>query len=113
MTSYQKAIYDKLDEFRWEIAGYEDCDAWWADETWKLRSIRHSSRCEVFLIFLVDPEAKIHGRKRGESIWAVKASAALPMHWLENANEYVLRFGGRWQCRVPELFEYLDELRRQ
>jgi len=113
MTTYQQAIADRFDEFGWELFPCDDVDAWWADDTWRLRSVWVPRGREVYLTFLVDPQADIHHRKPGESVWAVKASAARPTQWQQEGSEYVLDFGSGWKDRLPELFSNLERLRHE
>src|SRR5262245_33472289 len=103
MTSHQQAIRDRLAEFGWKLAAHDDLNAWWADDAWRLRSVWSPQGCEVYLTFLVDPQANTHGRKSGESVWAVKASATRPTHAQKADGDFVLDFGHGWRERITDL----------
>ena len=111
MTTHQRAIHDRLDEFGREFVAHDDADIWWADDTWMLRSLWSPQSCEVFLTLLVDPQADIHARKPGQSVWAVKASVTRPTQWRQAGGEFVLDFGHQWRERLPDLFSSLAKLR--
>jgi hypothetical protein len=111
MNTQQHAILDRLDEFGWELAEQGEVDLWWADDMWRLRSIWSPQSCEVFLTFLIEPQADFQLRKTGQSVWAVKASAAPPTQWQGSEGEFVLDFGHRWSERLPELFSSLQKMR--
>jgi hypothetical protein len=113
MTTRQHAIRDRLDEFGWELAAHDDIDAWWADDMWRLRSTWSPQGSEVYLTFLVDPQADIHRRKPGENVWAVKASATRPTREQKAEGDYVLDFGHGWRERLPELFSHLARMRNE
>ena len=113
MNTQQQTIRDRLEEFGWELAPHEDIDAWWADDAWRLRSIWSPQSCEVYLTFLIDPQADIHSRKAGQSVWAVKASAMPPAQQWASAGEFLLDFGHSWAERLPELFLALAQMRHQ
>jgi hypothetical protein len=113
MTTHQQAIRDRLDEFGWELAGHDDMGAWWADDAWRLRSIWSPQDCEIYLTFLVDPQANLHSRKAGESVWAVKASASRPTQAQKADGDYVLDFGHGWRDRIAELFSILARMRHE
>ena len=113
MTTHQQAIRDRLAEFGWELAAHEVLDAWWADDAWRLRSVWSPQGREVYLTFLVDPQADIHGRKVGECVWAVKASASRPAQAQKADGDYVLDFGRGWRERITELFLSLASMRHE
>ena len=69
--------------------------------------------CRVYLTFLVDPDTNIQGRKKGEGVWAVKASLTRPKQWTSEEGEISLTLGHGWQERLPGFLEQVAALRNQ
>jgi hypothetical protein len=98
-----------LPQVGWSVARKEVPDAWWADECWHLDAAGDSA----VLTFLADPQADSHRRKKGEAIWAVKASAALPLKWQRGEGEIVLDLGKKWADRATGFVQDLDRFRKE
>jgi hypothetical protein len=81
-----------------------DADAWWADESWQLER----EGAAALLTFLVDPQADVHRRKKGEQLWAVKASAHFPAQWQTETGEITLDFSAHWRRRIPAFVRSLE-----
>ena len=69
---------------------------------------RSAARLRPFLVYPSDGN-----RKKGEAVWAVKASPAKPMSWLQVEGEFTLSLGQGWKTRLPAFFEHLAALRSQ
>ena len=78
LSSYKTQLQDRLIECGWEQTELVDLDEWWADDCWRIRSIRQCWGLELFLTFLVDPHWE--GAHTGEKplVWAIVATAELP-----------------------------------
>jgi 1,2-phenylacetyl-CoA epoxidase PaaB subunit len=115
MNAYQQLIHDRLAEFGWVFGGYADLDAWWADQSWRLRSVWSPQECEAYLTFLVDPQADLNRRKSGEDVWAVKASSQPPSDGSARTQDgdVIFDFGHGWRARMGELFASLQNMRDQ
>jgi hypothetical protein len=104
MTPQQTGILDRLSEAGWELAGTEVFDQWWADEVWRMRSVRSPENAQFYLTFLVDPQIDLHRkRKPGEGVWAVLASASLPTRWQGSEGEFTFSLGRGWAERLKDL----------
>lgn len=97
----------------------EDADSewpnleWWADEIWILESIWSPKDCRVYLTFLVDPQSPVQGRKKGEGVWAVKASLKRPGQWMWEEGEVYLTLGQGWHHMLAGFLENVSKLRNQ
>ena len=89
----------------------EDNLEWWADEMWLLESVWSPVGSCAYLTFLVDPQAS-NSRKKGASVWAVKASLGKPTTWLSEG-DCTLSLGQGWKEEMSEFFAYLAMLRSQ
>jgi hypothetical protein len=83
---------------------------WWADEMWLLESEWSPRGREAYLIFLVDPMADPHVRKKGEQVWAAAVTARKPLERMEASSGFVVSLKG-WEEDLPGMFEYLSALR--
>jgi hypothetical protein len=115
MNTREQLIHDRLGEFGWAFGGYADFDVWWADQSWKLRSVWSPQECELYLTFLVDPQADLNHRKSGEDVWAVKASVQPPSGGSTRTqdDDVIFDFGHGWRGRIVELFAILQKMRDQ
>jgi hypothetical protein len=86
MKAQRVEIESLLAEHGWNIAGVEDqALEWWADEIWVLESAWSPVGAQAYVTFLVDPQSPPN-RKKGQDVWAVKASAVRPVDWLTRAD---------------------------
>ena len=110
-------MLNQLSKQGWNVTYVEDADSewpkleWWADELWILQSNWSPQDCRIYITFLVDPQTPVHGRKKGEGVWAVKASLNRPRQWMWDEGEVYLTFGGGWQQMLPGFLEDVTALR--
>jgi hypothetical protein len=113
MTTQQKGLLNALAVAGWELAGTEEIHEWWADDVWLMRSISSPQSAQFYLTFLVDPQAEPHRRRqKGESIWAVKASAALPTRWQDSDAELTFSLGHGWTERLNGFVSHVSRFRK-
>ena len=119
MSVQRTELLKRIPNQGWSVTSIEDGDfewpelEWWADEIWILQSVWSPQGCRVYLTFLVDPQAPIHGRKKGEGVWAVKASLKRPRQWMWEEGEAYLTLGQGWQQMLPGFLEDVAALRNQ
>jgi hypothetical protein len=119
MSFQRTELLNQLSKHGWNVMNMEGVDSewpkldWWADEIWILQSVWSPQGCRIYLTFLVDPQAPIHGRKRGEGVWAVKASLGRPRQWMWEVGEIYLTLGQGWQRMLPGFLEDVSKLRNQ
>jgi len=111
----QKAeLLNRLDAQGWRVASVEDELEWWADEMWRVESVRSPAGVEAYVTFLVDPQtSNPRRRKKGEGVWAVMVSPGRPRDWLGVERSYTLGLGSGWARALPDLFEHLSALRAE
>jgi hypothetical protein len=113
MTTQQKGLLDSLTAAGWELASTEELHEWWADGVWLMRSVWSPQDAQFYLTFLVDPQTDLHRRrKRGESVWAVKASATLPTRWQQSDGELRLGLGHGWAERLSGFVSDVSRFRK-
>lgn len=95
---------EALVQARWQVVPSEGSDVWWADESWRLAC----GDSAIWLTFLIDPQMDVHRRKKGEKLWAVKASSRLPTKWQNDIGDFTLHFGKNWRNRIPAFVRSLD-----
>ena len=95
MTAQQQGLLDALASAGWEPEHTEQLLEWWADEVWVMRSLWSPQGSHFYITFLVDPQAD-RQRRRGESVWAAKASASLPQRWQQAEREFTFSLGHGW-----------------
>ena len=89
MTYQSAELLNQLAEHGWDVEHIENAVSegpkleWWADEIWILRSVWSPQDCRAYVTFLVDPQTPTEGRRRGEGVWAVKASLKRPRQWMQ------------------------------
>jgi len=111
MTPRQQALLDALIATGWELAQTEELHEWWADDVWLMRSVWSPQGCQFYLTFLVDPQAD-RQRKRGEMVWAVKASATLPKGWQQADGEFTFSLGHGWAERLSGFISDVSRFRQ-
>src|SRR5215217_5062206 len=101
MTAQQQGLFDALTVAGWELAQVEELHEWWADDVWLMRSVWSPQGSQFYLTFVVDPQTDLHRRReKGESVWAVKASATLPTRWQQSDGEFTFSLGHGWTERL-------------
>lgn len=117
MNFQRTELLNQFTKHGWSVVNVEDDDSewprleWWEDEVWLLESVWTPQDCRVYVTFLVDPQAPIHGHKKGEGIWAVKASLKRPRQWMWEEGEVYLTLGQGWQQMLPGFLEDVAALR--
>jgi hypothetical protein len=117
MSFQRTELLNQLSKQGWDVTNVEDTDSewpkleWWADELWILQSIWSPQDCRIYLTFLIDPQTPVHGRKKGEGVWAVKASLKRPRQWMWEEGEVYLTLGQGWQQMLPGFLEDVAALR--
>ena len=114
MEAQRAEIQSQLAKHGWNIVDVEDqALEWWGDEIWLLESVWSPVGVHAYVTFLIDPQSPARNRKKGQGVWAAKASAVRPVEWLTGAGEYTLSLGQGWEEELPGFFEYLAMLRNQ
>lgn len=113
METQRTELLKQLPKHGWSMVSIEeDYLEWWADEMWLLESVWSPVGSRAYVTFLVDPQAPI-SRKKGQCVWAVKASLSKPKKWLTEEGEFTLSLGQGWKEEMPAFFEHLSVLRNQ
>ena len=114
MRAERANIESQLAKRGWVIVEVEDqALEWWADEIWRLESVWSPVGACAYLTFLVDPQSATRERKKGQGIWAVKASAVKPVDWGVEPGEYTWGLWGSSEEEMPGFFAHLEILRKQ
>ena len=114
METQRAEIQRRLAIQGWSIVEVEDqALEWWGDEIWLLESVWSPVGAHAYVTFLIDPQSSTRNRRKGQGVWAVKASAVRPVDWLTGAGEYTLSLGQGWEEESPGFFEHLARLRNQ
>lgn len=114
MTIHQQGLLDALAEGGWEFAGTEELHEWWADDVWCMRSVWSPRGQRFHLTFLVDPQLDLHRqRKKGEGVWAVSASAGLPVSREQSDGQLLFSFGRGWAERLPRFVSDVSKFRHE
>jgi hypothetical protein len=116
MNAQRAELESQLGRHGWNIVLMEgDTFEWWADEIWRLESTWSPVGARAYVAFLVDPYSTTftRSRKKGQYVWAVKASPVIPVGHLTEAGEFTLSLGQGWKERLPEFLEHLETLRNR
>ncbi len=97
------------------LVGWQVTDAlpnleWWADEMWRIESSWSPVGTVAYLTFLVDPQADVESRQKGENVWAVMVSRSRPNERLHKES-LTFSFGSGWEKRLIKITNYLSQLR--
>ena len=112
MITQQKGLLDALTNAGWERADIVDADVGWADEVWLMRSVWSPQEAHFYLTFLVDPMADLHRRrKKGENVWAVKASATMPTHGGDSDGISTVPLNRGWAEKLNDLIAGVSKFR--
>ena len=113
MPTYKEQLYASLLERGWEqIEVDEEGVDWWADEHWRIRSIRNRWGLELILTFLVDPMWD-GPRRKGQGIWAIVATEQLPRERPDADKAIGLcLYKRRFDAELAEFMNVLDTYRR-
>jgi hypothetical protein len=120
MITQRNRIFELLPQYGWEVINDEDhlrnstWPDWFIDELWKIESVWSPKGLMVWVAFVVDPQApNMIDRKKGESVWTVKAGLKRPTGWGIDDDEAGLTLKAGWENRLPEFFSRLSDLRRK
>ena len=72
MHRYKAQLCGCLQQNGWEVMEISAGVDWWADEHWKVRSVRNRWGYKLTISFLVNPHCE------GRVIWAIAATEAMP-----------------------------------
>jgi hypothetical protein len=113
MTTHQKELLARLQEAGWELISADEPNEWWADEIWLIRSTWSPQSAQFYLTFLVDPQLDLHRKRRKhEGVWAVAATATLPVHRHSVGKKSLFSLGHGWEERLPDFISEISNLRR-
>ncbi|HEY0098828.1 MAG TPA: hypothetical protein VGB76_07730 [Pyrinomonadaceae bacterium] len=113
METQRTELLNQLPKHGWNVVSVEEAYLeWWADEMWLLESVWSPVGSRAYVTFLVDPQAPA-ARKKGEYVWAAKASSGKPNQWLGEEGEFTLSLTAGWKEEMPAFFEHLSGLRNQ
>ncbi|MBX7219321.1 MAG: hypothetical protein K1Y36_05200 [Blastocatellia bacterium] len=111
MHSQKELILNHLDQQGWQVQQTNPFPLdWWAAEQLVLSSRWSPPGCQVFLTFLVDPQANLP-TSVGANVWAVKASLQQPTAWGTEAGELTLALGRSWEQQLSTLIDFLNTCR--
>jgi hypothetical protein len=120
MITQRNRLFESLPGYGWEVITVEDhprgsTDSdWFIDELWEVESVWTPKGLKVWIIFLVDPQTpNLTERKKGQGVWAVKASLRKPPDSRMGDAEIYLSLNPGWERRLPEFFSRLSDLRMQ
>ncbi|MBO0725788.1 MAG: hypothetical protein J2P52_09330 [Blastocatellia bacterium] len=120
MITQRNKLIELLTQYGWEVINVEDhlrgwtAPDWFIDELWEVKSIWTPKGLKVWITFLVDPQApNLIERKKGQGVWAVKASLQKPSDSRIGDSEIYLSLNACWDKRLPEFFSRLSDLRNQ
>jgi hypothetical protein len=120
MITQRNRIFESLPRYGWDVVNVEDHlrgstgPDWFIDELWEVESVWTPNGLKVWITFLVDPQAStLINRKKGEGVWAVKASLRKPPESRIGDAEVYLPLNAGWENRLPEFFNRLSDLRKQ
>ena len=111
MIDEKKALLEQLPRHGWEVISIETDELdWWADEIWKIRSVWDSECPELFVTFLIDPQADTRGGKRTRDIWGVRASLERPTQWQGEEGVVYWGDGPEWRTMLADFMGKLPDL---
>lgn len=120
MITQRNRIFELMPQCGWEVINVEDhlrsstVLDWFIDELWEVESVWTPKGLKVWITFLVDPQApNLTERKKGQGVWAVKASLRKPPDSRIGDAEIYLSLTAGWESRLPEFFSRLSDLRMQ
>jgi hypothetical protein len=120
MIAQRNKLIELLPQYGWQVINVEDhprgstAPDWFIDELWEVESVWTPKGFKVWITFLVDPQAPNPiERKKGQSVWAVKAGLRKPPYSRIGDTEIYLPLNAGWEKRLPEFFSRLSDLRKQ
>lgn len=94
----------------WEITDAQTSLEWWADEMWEIESSWSPVGTVAYVTFLVDPQADVMNRQKGENVWAVMVSRIPPNERLFKES-HIFSLGSGWEKHLTEITDCLSRLR--
>lgn len=119
MKTQMTELQQYLPRHGWNVAETIDAESewndleWWEDEIWILESLWSPKGVRIHLVFLVDPQAPFHGRKKNEYVWAARASVERRKDRLADENTVYLNLHHGWKKELLDFLKGLDALRSQ
>ena len=112
MSSYKKLLIEALSESGWEQDQIvTDGLEWWADEMWKLRSVKESWGFEIWLTCMVDPHWE-GARRKGQGVGFIGATVHQPEVRDEESSGAALSMRrGRFDEKLEVFIADLDRMR--
>lgn len=111
MKTQRTELLNQLPNYGWSVVSIEEeYLEWWADEMWLIESVWSPVGTPAYLTFLVDPQSS-RSRKKGEDVWAVKASRTKPVERLPGEDEFEIGLGRGWKDELPDFLHKLSVFR--
>jgi hypothetical protein len=114
MLTQRTTIISQLERHGWQAGLLDETEycwkssAWQIDELWLLESVWSPEGRQLYLAFLIDPQVDLQKRKKGEGVWAVRASTELSLFWLSDT---CLSLGSGWEKGLPAFLQEIAALR--
>jgi hypothetical protein len=102
----KREIQSQIEKNGWKIIDIDEYE-WWENEVWEIESIWSPIGAKAFVVFVVDPQILIDK----SAVWAVLASPKRPLNWQGESTDFTLVFNSKWRDNLPEVINYLLELR--
>ena len=112
MSGYKRQILERLVDNGWERLEEVDVPDWWAEDCWKMRSIRESWGLEIFLTFLIDPQWDQSNTDQPE-VWAIIATETFPE--VQNPNDqiaHLARSSRGFEFKLKEFIATVNDYQR-
>lgn len=109
IENHRTLLEHRLAAEGWTLGERRESELWSIADIWTIRSVWRPQDFELFLVFLVDPQAP-SGVTPSAVAWAVAATSTVPRDnkcsWLA-----LLQLGRRWERDVDAFFAALSTLR--
>lgn len=108
MTSYKDQLLTALSNDGWEQLEVLDLNQWWADDCWRMRSVKMAWGMPLYLTFLVDPMWASTHTQAFADVWAVVATIKPPVNRSPDALAWLTMRKRKFQ---PKLDDFMADLR--